>query len=99
MPRRKLSREELFALVWEKPTSEIAKELGLSDVVIGKLCTKLQVPKPPRGYWARIARASRRSAARFTFSIPTIPTRRPKAASIIHRVDPPSCHQPMPVIA
>ncbi len=54
MPRRKLSREELFALVWEKPTSEIAKELGLSDVAIGKLCTKLQVPKPPRGYWTRM---------------------------------------------
>ncbi|WP_421423749.1 hypothetical protein [Agrobacterium rosae] len=54
MPKRKLSREELFALVWEKPTSEIAKELGLSDVAIGKLCTKLQVPKPPRGYWARM---------------------------------------------
>ncbi len=52
MPGRKLSREELFALVWEKPTSEIAKELGLSDVAIGKLCTKLQVPKPPRGNWA-----------------------------------------------
>ncbi|TBZ68769.1 hypothetical protein E0H64_13935 [Rhizobium leguminosarum bv. viciae] len=54
MPQRRLSREELFALVWEKPTSEIAKELGLSDVSIGKLCTKLQVPKPPRGYWARM---------------------------------------------
>ncbi|UWM85219.1 hypothetical protein [Rhizobium sp. SRDI969] len=59
MPRRKLSREELFALVWEKPTSEIAKELGLSDVAIGKLCTKLQVPKPPRGYWARMQAGQR----------------------------------------
>jgi len=52
--RKNLSREELFALVWEKPTSEIAKDLDLSDVAVGKLCTKLQVPKPPRGYWARI---------------------------------------------
>ena len=30
MPGRELSREELFALVWEKPTLEIAKELGIS---------------------------------------------------------------------
>ncbi len=59
MPQRKLSREELFALVWEKPTSEIAKELGLSDVAIGKLCAKLQVPKPPRGYWARVQAGKR----------------------------------------
>lgn len=54
MARRQLSREELFALVWEKPASELAKELGVSDVAISKLCTRLQVPKPPRGYWARV---------------------------------------------
>jgi len=54
MAKRELSREELFALVWERPTSEIAKELGISDVAVGKLCEKLQVPKPPRGYWARV---------------------------------------------
>lgn len=51
-------------MVWEKPTSDIAKELGLSDVAIGKLCTRLQVPKPPRGYWARVqaGRTPRRPA-------------------------------------
>lgn len=54
MPGRELSREELFALVWEKPTLEVAKELGISDVAVGKLCARLQVPKPPRGYWARV---------------------------------------------
>jgi hypothetical protein len=54
MAKRDLSREELFALVWERPTREIAKELGISDVAVGKLCEKLQVPKPPRGYWARV---------------------------------------------
>lgn len=64
MARRELSREELFALVWEKPTSDLTKELGLSDVAIGKLCTRLQVPKPPRGYWARVqaGRTPRRPA-------------------------------------
>ncbi|MBZ9974211.1 MULTISPECIES: hypothetical protein [unclassified Mesorhizobium] len=54
MTRREFSREELFALVWERPTSEIAKELGISDVALAKLCRRLQVPKPPRGYWAKV---------------------------------------------
>lgn len=54
MPSKELSREELFALVWEKPTQEVARELGVSDVAIAKLCARLQVPKPPRGYWARV---------------------------------------------
>lgn len=49
------SREELFALVWERPATEVAHELGISDVALGKLCRRLQVPKPPRGYWARVA--------------------------------------------
>ncbi len=49
-----ISREELFALVWERPTTEVARELGISDVALGKLCSRLQVPKPPRGYWARV---------------------------------------------
>lgn len=52
-----LSREELFELVWSKPTSEVARELGVSDAAVGKLCRRLQVPKPPRGYWARVAAA------------------------------------------
>lgn len=61
---RALSREELFALIWERPATEVAKELGISDVALGKLCRRLQVPKPPRGYWARVAsgRTPRRPA-------------------------------------
>jgi len=52
--RKDISREELFARVWARPTSEIAKELGVSDVALANLCRRLQVPKPPRGYWARV---------------------------------------------
>lgn len=37
MARQNLSRGELFALVWERPTQEVAKELGVSDVAVGKL--------------------------------------------------------------
>ncbi len=55
MKDRVPSREELFALIWERPATEVAQELGISDVALGKLCRRLQVPKPPRGYWARVA--------------------------------------------
>ena len=48
-------RKTLFAMVWERPASEVANELGISDVALGKRCRSLQVPKPPRGYWSRIA--------------------------------------------
>jgi hypothetical protein len=52
---RTVSREELYELVWAKPTRDVAKEFGLSDVGLGKICERLNVPKPPRGYWQRIA--------------------------------------------
>lgn len=49
------SRKELFALVWEHPATLVARELGISDVALGKLCKLLQLPKPPRGYWSKVA--------------------------------------------
>ncbi len=54
MGHQEFSREEIFDLVWKKPTTVLAKELGISDSALGKLCKKHQVPKPPRGYWAAI---------------------------------------------
>ncbi|KEZ77605.1 hypothetical protein [Salinisphaera hydrothermalis] len=49
-----VSRERLFELVWSKPTTQVAKELRISDTAVKKRCRKLQVPKPPPGYWRRI---------------------------------------------
>jgi hypothetical protein len=34
--------------------THVAKELGVSDVMVGKLCREKMVPKPPRGYWANL---------------------------------------------
>lgn len=47
------STEEMQRLVWEKPTSQLSKDLGVSDVAIGKFCKKHNINKPPRGYWAK----------------------------------------------
>lgn len=47
----KLTREELYEKVWQKPTVRIAEDFGISDAMIGKLCRKMDIPKPPPGYW------------------------------------------------
>jgi hypothetical protein len=49
-----LSRDELIELVWSQPVVEIARDFGVSDVAIGKRCKALEIPKPPRGYWAKV---------------------------------------------
>ena len=48
-----LAREELYEMVWSEPITHIAKRLGASDVAISKICQKMNVPRPPRGHWAR----------------------------------------------
>ncbi|WP_343627071.1 hypothetical protein [Roseateles puraquae] len=59
-----LSRRALYDLVWSRPRAQIAKELGVSDVWIGKQCRAMDVPAPPRGYWANL-QATRRSKPGF----------------------------------
>ena len=46
-------KEKLQKLLLEKPTSLIAKELGVSDSAIGKRARKLGLKKPKRGHWGR----------------------------------------------
>lgn len=51
---KNISREALYELVWSKPMTHVAKDLGISDVMLGKMCKEQLVPKPPRGYWANL---------------------------------------------
>ena len=46
-------RERLYEEVWSEPTQAVARTYGISDVALTKVCKQLQVPKPPRGYWAK----------------------------------------------
>lgn len=49
------NREELYEKAWSKPIQQLAKEYGISDVGLAKVCRKLAVPIPGRGYWAKKA--------------------------------------------
>jgi len=48
-----IDRKELYKKVWETPITRLSKEYGLSDVGFAKICKKYNIPRPPRGYWAR----------------------------------------------
>lgn len=43
----------LLEQVWTDPVSVVAPKYGLSDVGLKKLCSRLQIPTPMRGYWAK----------------------------------------------
>jgi hypothetical protein len=45
--------DELQRLLWTKPATTIAKELGVSDKAVEKRAKKFGLSKPKRGYWIR----------------------------------------------
>jgi hypothetical protein len=47
------NREELYREVWEQPQVKVASKYGISAVRLGKVCRKLQIPLPGRGYWVK----------------------------------------------
>ncbi len=47
-------RAALYKQVWSQPAQDVAKAYGISGVRLGKVCRTLDVPVPPRGYWARV---------------------------------------------
>jgi len=49
-----LTREELYAQVWAEPMTSLAQRYGLSDRGLAKICTRMGIPVPGRGYWARV---------------------------------------------
>lgn len=50
---RRVTREELYQMVWDKPMIRLAEEFGITGNGLAKVCDRLDVPYPPRGYWAK----------------------------------------------
>ena len=47
-------RAKLLEEVWTEPVQTVALRYQLSDVGLKKLCSRLLIPTPPRGYWAKL---------------------------------------------
>ncbi|APA00210.1 hypothetical protein [Flavobacterium commune] len=54
MEQIKLTRQQLYDLVWENPLSKLAKKYNLSDNGLRKVCKKLDIPLPKNGHWQKI---------------------------------------------
>ena len=50
-----VTRDELHRLVWSTPMIKVAGELGVSGSYLARVCATLGVPRPERGYWAKLA--------------------------------------------
>lgn len=50
-----IDRDELYKEVWSTPGLTLAKKYGISDVALAKACKRHDIPRPPRGHWAKLA--------------------------------------------
>ncbi len=78
----KVSREELYVLVWATPMIRLGEQFGLSGNGLAKICRKLDVPYPPRGWWAKKAAGKKVVQT----PLPKLKPGMPRAAQIIQRV-------------
>jgi hypothetical protein len=49
-----VTREALYAEVWAEPMTTVALRYGVSSSFLARVCERLGVPRPPRGYWAQL---------------------------------------------
>lgn len=55
VPSTPVTREALYTLVWSEPMLKVAARYNVSSSYLGRICTLLNVPRPQRGYWAKLA--------------------------------------------
>lgn len=55
MASSSLTREQLYELVWSEPMLKVAARYDVSSSYMARVCTLLNVPRPERGYWAKLA--------------------------------------------
>lgn len=77
-----LTRQELHELVWSTPRTKLAEQLHVSDVAIGKACSRHDIPMPPRGHWAKDEKRRQKKHA--------LPTLKPGAVDRIEFTEAPA---------
>lgn len=61
-----VTRENLHAEVWAEPMTKVAERYGVSSNYLARICERLSIPRPSRGYWQQLA-------AGRTPSVPPLP--------------------------
>lgn len=53
MDQDRVHRDTLYSEVWATPMASLAPKYGVSAVFLSRVCARLNIPCPPRGYWAK----------------------------------------------
>lgn len=50
-----IQRDRLYTEIWREPMTKVSARHGVSSNYLARICKRLNIPRPPRGYWAKLA--------------------------------------------
>ena len=50
-----VSRETLYEELWKEPAVTVAARYGVSSSFLARVCAEMNIPRPARGHWAKLA--------------------------------------------
>lgn len=71
MDLKEVSRETIYDQVWREPMTQVAERYGVSSSYLARVCETLGVPRPARGYWAKISAGKK-------VPVPALPQAKPE---------------------
>jgi hypothetical protein len=74
-----VTRDDLYRQVWETPMSRLAAQYGITGNGLAKICERLKIPYPPRGYWAKKAAGKKV----ISYQLPTLNADTPQNVRIV----------------
>jgi hypothetical protein len=84
----RITREELYKQIWSEPATKLAQRYEVSSSYLARVCEGLNVPHPPRGYWARRAAGEKLPVPPLPPAGPGDPLSWEKGVAVMERLPP-----------
>lgn len=84
----RITREELYKQLWSEPATKLARRYDVSSSYLARVCEALNVPHPPRGYWARRAAGEKMPVPPLPPAGPGDPLSWEKGVAVMERLPP-----------
>lgn len=92
----RILREELYKEIWSEPATTLARRYDVSSSYLARVCEGLNVPHPPRGYWARKAAGEKMPIPPLPPAGPGDPLSWEKGVAVLERLPPLELPSPQP---
>src|ERR1043166_9305266 len=84
----RITRDELYKEIWNEPATKLAHRYDVSSSYLARVCEALNVPHPPRGYWARKAVGEKIPVPALPAAAPGDPLGWEKGVAVLERLPP-----------